>query len=148
LPVRTASGLIFPLAGESFCCGPEIYLARKMGASLEIVNGVILPTDFESRPFELFVIDCAGRRKNYQKGSLEELFWKELGNGTYGKVAQGLRNKRCFNSRSGKYENLPPSRITNPYFAAFTTSFVRATIGELLSRLPFHRDIWNVSDDN
>jgi len=147
LPVRTASALLFPLSGECFCCAPEIYLARKMGAALEIITGIVLPADFDARPFEEFILDCTRRRKNYAKGSLEELLWKEIGNGTYGKIAQGLRNKRCFNSRSGDYQELPPSRITNPYFAAFVTSFIRAVIGEILSRLPLRVEVWSATTD-
>ncbi len=147
LPVRTASGLVFPLSGESFCCSPEVYLAGKMGAQLEIVNGIVVPTDFNVRAFEQFVVECSRRRKLFAKGSLEELLWKELGNATYGKTAQGLSQKRCFDSRAGEYRSLPPSKITNPYFAAFTTSFVRAALGEILWRLPEHVQVCSATTD-
>jgi hypothetical protein len=147
LPVRTANGLVFPLEGESFCCSPEIYLAQSMAAQLEILHGVILPTDFNVRPFENFIVDCTKRRKSFTKKSLEELFWKELSNGSYGKTAQGLRRKRVFDSRSGEHQDLPPSKVTNPYFAAFVTSFVRAALGEILSRLPLHVQVSNATTD-
>ncbi|MBI4025191.1 MAG: hypothetical protein HY360_09435 [Verrucomicrobia bacterium] len=147
LPVRTANGLVFTLSGESYCCSPEIYLARKMGADLQIVHGVILPCEFEERPFERFIVECTTRRKSFEKGSLDELFWKELGNGTYGKTAQGLREKRCFNSRSGETEALPPSRISNPYFAAYVTSIVRAALSEILALLPAHVEVFNATTD-
>ena len=147
LPVRTPTGLIFPLTGETFCCAPEIYLAQTMGAQVEIIHGIILPADFNQRPFEQFIADCTKRRKLFEKKSLEELFWKELGNGTYGKTAQGLRRKRCFDARSGTYQNLPESKITNPYFAAFVTSFVRAAVGEVMARLPLTVSVSNVTTD-
>src|SRR5204863_7190258 len=125
------------------CCSPEIYLALRLGARLEIVTGIILPTSFDVRPFEPFIIEAAKRRVTYDKGSIENAFWKELGNGTYGKVAQGLRNKRAFNSRTDSHIDLPPSRITNPYFAAYVTSLVRAVLGEVLSLLPLHATVCN-----
>ena len=78
---------------------------------------------------------------------MEELFWKELGNGTYGKVAQGLRNKRAFNSRTDSHVDLPPSRITNPFFAAYVTSLVRAVLGEIVAALPLHATVCNVTTD-
>lgn len=147
LPVRPPSGIVFPLKGESYCCAPEIHLATTMGAHLELVYGVILPTT-EGRPFEKFISECAARRKNYKQVSvLKELFWKELGNGTYGKTAQGLRKKRCFDSRKGIYRDMPESRITNPYFAAYVTSFVRAVLGELLFKLPAHAAVCNATTD-
>ncbi len=43
--------------------------------------------------------------------------------------------KRCYDSRSGAYRPLPPSKVTNPFFAACVTSLVRAVLGEILSRL-------------
>jgi len=147
LPVRTAGSLIFPLSGETFCCSPELYLARSMGAQIEIVDGIVLPTDFNNRPFEQFILECTKRRKSFPKKSLEELFWKELGNGTYGKTAQGLRRKRVFDSRSGSYQDLPESKITNPYFAAYVTSLVRAAVGEIMARLPLHVQVSNVTTD-
>ena len=147
LPVRTANGLIFPLEGESFCCAPEIYLAQSMAAQIEILHGVIVPADFNIRPFEKFILDCTKRRKSFTKKSLEELFWKELSNGSYGKTAQGLRRKRVFDSRTGEHQDLPPSKVTNPYFAAFVTSFVRAALGEILSRLPLHVQVSNATTD-
>lgn len=135
-PVRSASGLIFPLTGESFCCAPEIYLATKMGAEVIIENGIILPADMSVRPFEAFVTDCQRRRKSHAKGTFDEQFWKEIGNSLYGKTAQGLHMKRVFDSRTGGRGLLPPSRITNPYFAGYVTSLVRAVLGEILAKLP------------
>jgi hypothetical protein len=147
LPVRTSFGLLFPLSGESCCCAPEIYLASKMGARLQILNGIILPSSFEIRPFESFVIECSRRRKSFVRGSLPELLWKELGNSLYGKIAQGLMMKRCYDSRSGLYRPLPPSKITNPFFAAYITSFVRAVLGEILSRLLNDAEVCSATTD-
>ena len=147
LPVRTDHCLIFPLQGETFCCAPEIYLAQSMGAQVEILDGRILPADFNVRPFENFILECTKRRKAYDKKSLDELFWKELSNSSYGKTAQGLRRKRVFDSRSGEHRDLPPSKVTNPYIAAFVTSFVRAALGEILSRLPLHVQVSNATTD-
>lgn len=148
IPVRTDHGLIFPLEGDdTYCCAPEIDLARSMGAEIEIKNGMILPTDDSKHPFECFITECTTRRKLYAKKSLEELFWKELGNGTYGKTAQGIRRKRRFDTRSGEYDDMPPSKITNPFIAAFVTSFVRAAVGEILSKLPATATVSNVTTD-
>jgi len=147
LPVRTEAGLIFPLEGESYCCSPEIYLAKKMGASIKILSGIILPFDNKVLPFAEFIKIATESRKMYEKKSVFELVWKELGNGTYGKTAQGLRKRRCYSCRKDKYENLPPSKITNPYFAAWVTSFVRAVLGEILVSIPHSVSVCNATTD-
>ena len=147
LPVRTQAGLLFPFRGETYCAAPEIYLARKMGARLRIITGVIVPCDYSVRPFSEFVAVATRRRQDYPKGSLDELFWKELGNSLYGKTAQGLRPKRAYSPRKDAYEQLPPSKITNAYFAAYVTSFVRAVLGEVLASLPPHAEVCNATTD-
>jgi hypothetical protein len=122
-------------------------LAQQLGAKIELLNGIILPAADDIRPFEAFVVECTARRNQHEKGTLENLFWKEMTNGTYGKTAQGVREKKCFNSRTGDSLQLPPSKITNPFIAAFVTSFVRATLGEVLARLPPHVAVSNATTD-
>lgn len=136
LPIRTDNGLVFPRKGTSFCAAPEIFVARSLGAKLDIKQGVIVASDPNQRVFGDYIARCIAERRKHPKKSLSELFWKELSNSTYGKTAQGLREKRVYDSRSMETVPLPPSKITNPYFAAFITSFVRAVIGEVLNALP------------
>ena len=139
LPVRTNNGLIFPLEGRSNCAAPEVFLARQHGAEITILHGVIVPTDQNVRIFGDFIKDCIERRGRYPKKSLDALFWKEISNSTYGKTAQGLREKRVYDMRERQMGILPKSRITNPFFASFITSFVRAVLGEIINSLP--RDV-------
>ena len=136
LPVRTDNGLIFPLEGESYCASPEIELALSMGADVQIQRGVIVPWASGARPFEIFSRKVRDKRKSFEKGSIFEKTWKEIGNSLYGKVAQGLRKKRVFDSRNNESTELPPSAVTQPFLAAYITSIVRAVLGELLTRIP------------
>ena len=136
LPVRTDNGLVFPLEGTSSCAAPEIYLAKKLGCELRIRHGVIVPSKSDSLIFGDFIRSAIKKRGEYPKKSIDALFWKELSNSTYGKTAQGLREKRVYDIRDQETKPLPPSRITNPFFASFITSFVRATLGEIMNSLP------------
>lgn len=136
LPVRTDNGLIFPRKGLSNCAAPEIALARSLGAKLKIRHGVVIPTNSYQHIFGDFIRMCVQKRAEFPKGSLENLFWKELSNSTYGKTAQGLQKKRVFDLKAGEMAELPPSKITNPYYAAYITSFVRAVLGEIINGLP------------
>nr|WP_276589192.1 MULTISPECIES: DNA polymerase [unclassified Sphingomonas] len=136
MPVRTENGLVFPRSGVSNCSAPEIALARSLRAKLKIHHGVIVPTDPERPVFRDFIRDCVAKRQSYPKGSLYNLFWKELSNSSYGKTAQGLHAKRVFDLKDRTMKPLPPSKITNPFFAAYITSFVRAALGEVMNGLP------------
>ena len=136
MPVRTVNGLVFPMEGRTNCAAPEISVAKSLGAELTIHHGVIIPTDNSTKVFGHFIKGCLAERKKYPKNSLNNLFWKEIANSTYGKTAQGLREKRVYDMRDRSTKILPPSKITNPFFAAYITSFVRAVLGEIINSLP------------
>ena len=136
MPVRTVNGLVFPMEGTTNCSAPEIVVAKGLGAELTIHHGVIIPTDNSVRVFGRFIKECLEKRRQHPKGSLNNLFWKEVANSTYGKTAQGLREKRVYDMRDRETKILPPSKITNPFFAAYITSFVRAVLGEIINSLP------------
>jgi hypothetical protein len=145
--VRTDNGLIFPLEGVSCCAAPEIYLAKQLGAEIEIRYGLIVPCDHEDLIFGEFIKYCISERNKAGKKTLNGLFWKELSNSTYGKTAQGLREKRVYDMRDKSIKALPESKITNPYFAAYITSFVRAVLGEVINAVPSKRMVFSCTTD-
>jgi hypothetical protein len=147
LPVRTNHGLIFPLTGKSYCSAPELFVARKLGATIKINKGVIVPSDPDIKIFGLFIKDCLERRKNAGTKKLESLFWKEISNSTYGKTAQGLRPKRVYDMRDRATKILPPSAITNPFFASYITSFTRAIMGEIINNLDRDTCVFSCTTD-
>jgi hypothetical protein len=147
IPVRTDNGLVFPRKGQAFCASPEILVARSLGAIMKIKHGMVIASDNSQPVFANYITHCITERRKHPKKSLDNLFWKELSNSTYGKTAQGLREKRVYDSREMEMVPLPPSKITNPYFAAYITSYVRAVIGEILNALPSQRFVFSCTTD-
>lgn len=147
LPVRTSNGLVFPREGVSDCASPEIALAVSLGAEVTVRHGVIVPTENKTPIFGPFISDCVKKRASYEKNSLSALFWKELSNSSYGKTAQGLRAKRVFDLRDREMKPLPPSKITQPFFASYITSFVRAVLGEIMNALPLEVCVFSCTTD-
>lgn len=156
LPVRTDQyGLFFPLSGESWATAPEIELALSLGAEMTIHNGIIVPWICDTSPhnsestsvFLPFVQQVRENRNRHIKGSLEEKFWKEIGNSLYGKLAQCLRAKTAFDTARGLNRSLPPSSVTQPFFAAHVTGFIRAVVGELMNALPSDSSVVSVTTD-
>ncbi|HCD4208039.1 TPA: hypothetical protein NBP92_004534, partial [Escherichia coli] len=156
LPVRTDQyGLFFPLSGESWATAPEIELALSLGAEMTIHNGIIVPWICDTSPhnsestsvFLPFVQQVRENRNRHIKGSLEEKFWKEIGNSLYGKLAQGLRAKTAFDTARVLNRSLPPSSVTQPFFAAHVTGFIRAVAGELMNALPSDSSVVSVTTD-
>ena len=147
IPVRTDNGIVFPLEGIANCAAPEIALAKSLGAKIKIIEGWIVPTDQNHKIFGEFIKECIDKRNQAGSKSLKGLFWKEISNSTYGKTAQGLKEKRVYDMRVMDTKPLPPSPITNSFFASFITSFVRAVLGEIMNSLPESRLVFSCTTD-
>ena len=142
LPVRTQHGLLYPIEGETVATAAEISLAVRVGATIKIVEGMIVPAASEMPIFEAFSEMVNGQRTMIKRSiedikngvtnsdnkevnavnmkevirlSAQEKLWKEIGNSLYGKTAQGVRDKKEFDPRIGRTGKVPPSDITNPF---------------------------------
>lgn len=147
LPVRTANGIVFPHKGNSKCASPELFLAIQLKAKIRIKRAVLVPTDRRDSVFRGFIQTTISNRKQHLSGTFDNLFWKEVGNSTYGKTAQGLRQKRVYDLRDDDMVKLPESEITQPYFAAFITSYTRAVLGEILNGFSSNVQVFSVTTD-
>ncbi len=147
LPVRTSNGIMFPRKGRSSCAAPEIALAKQLGATLTLRRGVRVETDRSNPVFLGFIKKCISERGKHAKNTFENLFWKEVGNSTYGKTAQGLRKKRVYDLRNDDMVELPESTLTQPFFASFITSFTRAVLGEILNNFSDDAQVFSVTTD-
>ena len=107
----------------------------------------IVPTNADIRVFGAFIKKCIEKRNSYPKKTLKNLLRKEVSNSSYGKTAQGLKQRGVFDMREKEMSRLPESRITNPFFAAFITSFVRAVLGEIMNALPLSRMVFSCTTD-
>lgn len=157
LPVRTDHGIIFPRKGISLTHISEILVAKRLGCKLEVLDGRHIPQNrdgYESyedkqrnRTFQSFLIDCIQKRESYPKGTQENFFWKEIANSTYGKLAQGLRERRIYSIEEDDIESLKPSKVTNPVFASFITGFARGVLSEIMNNLPKDKIVFSVTTD-
>lgn len=120
-----------------FACGPELYLAVKLGAKVTVLNG------YKVRPLcdnnnhvsysmrhavKQLVADRREAKKLCGKSSIEELILKLIVNGGYGKTAQNVKQKDRWSAYKDLMEDIGCSTITNPVSAAMITSIVRAVL--------------------
>jgi hypothetical protein len=147
LAVRSEYGLIFPLSGETHCTGHELEVAYNQGAEITIKQAFVVPWKNDERIFESFMKWGRERRKSFVKGSFDEKLTKEMLNSCYGKLAQSLRPKNSFDIQAGYSKQLPPSTLTNPFFAAYTTGLARALLSEQLHSIPDDKVVVSVTTD-
>jgi hypothetical protein len=152
LPIRTDKyGLVYPLRGVSWCTSHELVVANTMGATLKILQGFVIPwADENHYVFREFMQLVRAKRKEYKASNniFYEKLWKEIGNSLYGKLAQGLRcNKTGFDIFLQYSKKLPPSAITNGYYASYTTGLARALMFEQMVSIGDKYEIVSVTTD-
>lgn len=161
LPVRgaDADGLFFPRKGMSWCTGPELVVARNLGATIEVIEGRVLPHNPDAfRPFHVVLQLLQNIRTSEQqagrKGSLNERLAKEIANSMYGQVARavagmrvGGRPMQTLNLQTGDREQLTPSRVSSAPVASFVTGIARACVSELINDLPRDALVVSVTTD-
>ena len=127
-------GLIYPLEGEAYATASEIAVARRQGAAIDILDGVIVPwCDDGCRPFMLVIKDLQCRRDQHPKGSLPNEMFKQLANSIYGKLGQGIKGTSVYNTRTDGRSTIGPCEITNAFLAGYISGLIRALISELLA---------------
>lgn len=141
IPVNVDGVPIFPRTSKGldgvYACGPELYLAVRLGAKVCVRDGYVLnpllrrdgtiSRSLRAAVLQL-VLDRARAKKEYGKGSLEELILKIMVNSGYGKNAQNVVQKQSWSAYADNMEVLGSSAITNPVSAAMITSIVRAEL--------------------
>jgi hypothetical protein len=135
IPVRAGKyGLIYPMRGEGYATTPELITARNKGAQIEILRCITIPmyTNDAGLPepfFAPFLSRMIARRRQFAAKTLENLLYKLICNGLYGKLAQGVKTRfvRSFDRR----DQLPDSAVTCPAYACAITGAVRSALIEL-----------------
>jgi hypothetical protein len=141
-------GLIYPLEGEANATASEIAVALRQGATIEVLDGVIVPwLDDGCRPFMLVIDHLQRRRDQHPKGSLQNEMFKQLVNSIYGKLGQGIKGTTVYDTRTGGRSTIGPCEITNAFLAGYVSGLIRGLISELLAGIPSDRAVVSVTTD-
>jgi hypothetical protein len=114
---------IFPLQGKCILTGAEYLLAKSQGCKFNIENVHFIPFSksedfFTVKPFELILRNVQEKRREYPKGTISNLIYKEIGNGIYGSVVRGISNKKKFDTRNNTMLRLEGDDLSNPLIAS------------------------------
>lgn len=130
-------GLINPLQGRTVATLPEIHLALYQRATIHYYKTVVIEDysdDYVFRDHLYKLYELRNEAKANDQELLQQLY-KTYSNSLYGKLAQGIRERKMYNTRDGMTKKLPKSNITNSYYASMTTGLVRAALSSILVAL-------------
>lgn len=135
IPVRGDGNTTYPKSGKKVTiCASTIYLALKLGAKLyahTYIRCNALKTEDGKDSMSLgnackiLSNDRDKCRQVYGDGSIEEMLIKSLLTALYGKLGQGIIDKRKWNSKNDEVVQLERCKVTSNYRAAITTALVR-----------------------
>lgn len=103
--------------------------------------------DVGYRTFQSFGAFIRENRNRYTRKTLPFEFIKLLGNALYGKTGQGFRHKRAFDPSSMGSVVVGPSRISDAAVAGLVCGFIRATLSEILWKLPADATLISATTD-
>jgi hypothetical protein len=123
---------VYPLHGSCILTGSEYSLAEAQGCVITVEECYHVPFSPGNKPFEKIITKIQKMRRDYKKGTISNLFYKEMGNSIYGNVVKGMSDKRKFDIKTKKTIRMDASSLSNPLIASWTTAFIRSIIGECL----------------
>lgn len=136
---------VYPLSGDAFLTGAEYLLALRQGCLFDIKMAFhIKPkTSYNHanhknsrlKPFQGIIKDVQAKRRVFAKGHINNLLYKEMGNGIYGNVVRGMSDKKTFDSNTNTMQRVMGTQLSNPIIASWTTAFIRSVIGECLHNI-------------
>lgn len=122
---------VYPLFGKSLLTGPEYLLAKNQGCKIVIKSAFYIPQSEEViktvggvkikrviKPFHSIIKDIQEKRREYPKGHILNLLYKEMGNSIYGNLVRGMSNKRSFDPKSGRTIRMTATELSNPILAS------------------------------
>lgn len=79
--------------------------------------------------FNAIINKLQSLRIQYPKGTVNNMLYKELGNGIYGNIVKGISNKKEFDTLTGQMSRVKASELSIPILASWTIAFIRSVIG-------------------
>lgn len=113
---------VYPSVGSSVLTGAEYVLALDQGCKFTLHDIFYIPFKVSEsqdlRPFSSVLKEVQAKRREYAKGTISNLMYKEIGNSIYGSVVRGIGDKRKFDVKSQGTVRMVGDDLTNPLIAS------------------------------
>jgi hypothetical protein len=113
---------VYPLKGSCVITGAEYLLALSQQCRFNYFEIYLTPfsqSEYkDTRPFSVVLKTVQEQRREYPKGSISNLMYKEIGNSIYGSVVRGIGDKRKFDIKSKSSVRMVGDDLTNPLIAS------------------------------
>src|SRR5947209_11284219 len=125
---------VYPLEGECLLTGAEYLLAKTQECNIKIDEVFMVPfssilikngskngnsfKNYIKKPYFDCIKELQSKRREYEKGTINNALYKEIGNSIYGLVVRGINNKMKFDIKSGKTIRMNSNDLSNPIIAS------------------------------
>jgi hypothetical protein len=119
---------VYPIEGTCVLTGAEYILATSQKCKLIIEEIYHIPFFTKGKkdestykvitPFGKVINEIQAKRREFPKGSINNLIYKEIGNSIYGSTVRGMGNKRRFDIKTETTVRVEGDDLTNPLIAS------------------------------
>jgi hypothetical protein len=113
---------VYPLTGSCVITGSEYLLAKQQGCVFSFDDIYLTPfyvsEHKDVKPFSTVIKLVQEKRREYPKGSISNMMYKEIGNCIYGSVVRGIGDKRKYDIKSKGSIRMVGDDLTNPLIAS------------------------------
>ena len=146
LPVSDKKGWIYARTGKDVdVTWPELKLAVEMGATIHVKELKLYEEERDPQTgkavstlgnaYKFFTENREAAKHEYGKGSPQEENAKLFGNGVYGKLSQGLKEKSIRDVASNEMKSVKTSSLTSPAHASHLTAMIRSSLCATMEEL-------------
>jgi hypothetical protein len=120
----------YVLKGEAILTGAEYLVAKSQGCKIQIDEIYEIPfktkrrddpkspQEFSKKPFEKVIKYLQSKRITYEKGTINNLIYKEIGNSIYGLTVKGMSDKKKFDIKTKTTVRMSSGELSNPIIAS------------------------------
>jgi hypothetical protein len=119
---------VYPLEGTCILTGAEYLLAISQECKIIIEDIFYIPFSTITvkddpdktaiSPFGKVLKLIQAKRREFAKGTINNLMYKEIGNSIYGSIVRGMSNKRRFDIKTNSMVRVEGDDLTNPLIAS------------------------------
>jgi hypothetical protein len=116
----------YVLTGTAILTGAEYLLAKSQGCKILIEEIYYIPFKllstkpiiYSEKPYEKVIKYLQSKRITYEKGTINNLIYKEIGNSIYGLTVKGMSDKRKFDIKTKTTVRMSSGELSNPIIAS------------------------------
>jgi hypothetical protein len=108
---------VYPKEGKSIITSLDYIVSKNVGCEFKIKEIKHIPFQ-KDKPFFDCIKELQAFRGKYEKGTINNLLFKEIGNSLYGLTVRGISDRLKYDIKSNSMKRMEGNELSNPLIAS------------------------------